>query len=109
MKKLLDQIGMKNDFLENSDIKKVFVYDSDKTWHFIIENDAILPLHIYNEFLDKLKCTFSEVKEIRLTIVVSNVDDKYLDDYFSMLINKFSNESYKYRVFLDRTLKVTDS
>ena len=41
MKKLLDQIGMNCDYLEKASIKKIVVYDNNKLWNFIIENDKI--------------------------------------------------------------------
>ena len=109
MKKLLKEINMKNDGLENCSIDKVIVYDNNKLWHFVLKNDTILPLHIYNELLNNLQYTFSDIREIILTINVEKTDDNYLDDYFGMLINKFSNESYKYRVFLDRKLKIKEN
>ena len=47
MKRLLDQIGMNTDYLEKASIKKIVVYDNNKLWNFIIENDKILPVYIY--------------------------------------------------------------
>ena len=41
MKKLLDQIGMNSDYLEKASIKKIVVYDNNKLWNFIIENDKM--------------------------------------------------------------------
>ena len=42
MKKLLDQIGMDNKYLEKSIIEKIVVYDKTNLWEFIINNDKII-------------------------------------------------------------------
>ena len=48
MKKLLDQIGMDNKYLEKASIEKIVVYDKTNLWEFIINNDKILPYKIWN-------------------------------------------------------------
>ncbi len=108
MKKLLDQIGMNSDYLEKASIKKIVVYDNNKLWNFIIENDKILPVYIYNELIDKIKCTFNTIENIKLTIEINNDSDEYIDDYMDNLINIFSNDSYKYRVFIGRNININD-
>ena len=54
MKKLLDQIGMDNKYLEKSSIEKIVVYDKTNLWEFIINNDKVLPVYIYDELCNKL-------------------------------------------------------
>ena len=49
MEKLLNQIGMSKDYLENSSINKIIVYDKNNLWEFIIDNDKVLPIYIYEE------------------------------------------------------------
>ena len=58
MVKLLNQIGMSTDYLENASINKIVVYDNNKLWNFVINNDRILPVYIYNELINKIKVTF---------------------------------------------------
>ena len=108
MKKLLDQIGMNCDYLEKASIKKIVVYDNNKLWNFIIENDKILPVYIYNELINKIKCTFNTIENIKLTIEINNDSDEYINDYMDNLINIFSNDSYKYRVFIGRNININD-
>ena len=108
MKKLLDQIGMNSDYLEKASIKKIVVYDNNKLWNFIIENDKIIPVYIYNELIDKIKCTFNTIENIKLTIEINNDSDEYINDYMDNLINIFSNDSYKYRVFIGRNININD-
>ena len=55
MVKLLNQIGMNTDYLENASINKIVVYDTNKLWNFVINNDRILPVYIYNELINKIK------------------------------------------------------
>ena len=108
MKKLLDQIGMNSDYLENASINKIVVYDNNKLWNFVINTDKILPVYIYNEFINKIKATFNLIEEIKLTIKPNIVNDAYINDYIDNLINMFSQDSYKYRVFIGREIKVAD-
>ena len=108
MKRLLDQIGMNTDYLEKASIKKIVVYDNNKLWNFIIENDKILPVYIYTELINKIKINFSTIEDIKLSVIVSEDNDEYINDYIDNLINIFSNDSYKYRVFIGRNVKVSD-
>ena len=99
MVRLLNQIGMNTDYLENASINKIVVYDNNKLWNFVINNDRILPVYIYNELINKIKVTFSSIDNIKLSIVIDNDCDEYINDYVDNLINVFSNDSYKYSIF----------
>ena len=48
------------------------------------------------------------IDNIKLSIVIDNDCDEYINDYDDNLINVFSNDSYKYRVFIGRNVKVSD-
>ena len=102
MKRLLDQIGMNTDYLEKATIKKIVVYDNNKLWNFIIENDKIL-------LINKIKINFSTIEDIKLSVIVREDNDEYINDYIDNLINIFSNDSYKYRVFIGRNVNVIDN
>jgi len=108
MKKLLEQIGMGNDYLENASIEKVVVYDKSNLWEFIINNDKVLPVYIYNELNNKLISTFSKIKDISIVVKVDNFSAEYLEDYFDEIINRLAGESVKYKTFIGRNLKVDD-
>ena len=47
MERLLNQIGMNKDYLENASIDKIIVYEKNNLWEFIISNDKVLPVYIY--------------------------------------------------------------
>ena len=83
MVKLLNQIGMNTDYLENASINKIVVYDNNKLWNFVINNDRILPVYIYNELINKIKVTFSSIDNIKLSIFIDNDCDEYINDYIS--------------------------
>ena len=42
MERLLNQIGMNKDYLENASIDKIIVYEKNNLWEFIISNDKVL-------------------------------------------------------------------
>ena len=106
MKKLLNQIGMNNSYLENANIEKIVVYDKTNLWEFIINNDNVLPVYIYDELCNKLKSTFKSISNIIVTINSRNTSCEYLEDYFDKLINNLVNESVKYKTFEGRDLKL---
>ena len=109
MKKLLEQIGMKNDYLENANIDKIVVYDKTNLWEFIINNDKVLPVYIYNELNNKIKSTFSKINDISIIIKTSDDELDYLDDYFDKLIYNLADNSVKYKTFVGRKLKIENN
>ena len=109
MKKLLEQIGMKNDYLENANIDKIIVYDKTNLWEFIINNDKVLPVYIYNELNNKIKSTFSKINDISIIIKTSDDELDYLDDYFDKLIYNLADNSVKYKTFVGRKLKIENN
>ena len=106
MERLLTQIGMSKDYFENASIDKIVVYDKNNLWEFIINNDKILPVYIYDELCNKIMNTFKKIKDINIIIKTSDTSNIYLDDYFDKLIDILSNESVKYKIFTDRKIKV---
>ena len=106
MERLLTQIGMSKDYFENASIDKIVVYDKNNLWEFIINNDKILPVYIYDELCNKIMNAFKNIKDISIVIKTSDTSNIYLDDYFDKLIDILSNESVKYKIFIDRKIKV---
>lgn len=109
MKKLLSQIGMSEEYFDGSSIEKIVVYDNNKLWHFIINTDKILPVYIYNELINKIKECFPSILDIKVSIIPSNINDDYINDYIDYLFNCFGKDSYKYRVFIGRSVTCGDS
>ncbi len=109
MKKLLEQIGMSNQYLETASVEKIIVYDKTNLWEFIIKNDKILPVYIYDELCNKLKGTFKSINNIIVDINCDESLNEYLDDYFDKLINNLVIESVKYKTFEGRNLLLEDN
>ena len=108
LKKLLEQIGMNSQYLETASVEKIIVYDKTNLWEFIIKNDKVLPVYIYDELCNKLKDTFKSIDNIIVNIKCDNSNNEYLDDYFDKLINNLVDESVKYKTFEGRNLKIED-
>lgn len=106
MEILLNQIGMNKDYLENASIDKIIVYEKNNLWEFIISNDKVLPVYIYDELCNKIMNTFKAIKDINVVITTNNNSNEYLEDYFDKLIDLFSDESIKYKTFIDRKLNI---
>ena len=106
MERLLNHIGMNKDYLENASIDKIIVYEKNNLWEFIISNDKVLPVYIYDELCNKIMNTFNTIKDINVVITTNNNSNEYLEDYFDRLIDLFSDESIKYKTFIDRKLNI---
>jgi len=50
--------------------------------------------------------TFNTIKDINVVITTNNNSNEYLEDYFDRLIDLFSDESIKYKTFIDRKLNI---
>jgi DNA polymerase III alpha subunit (gram-positive type) len=94
MERLLNQIGMNKDYLENASIDKIIVYEKNNLWEFIISNDKVLPVYIYDELCNKIMNTFKTIKDINVVITTNNNSNEYLEDYLEKLIPK--DEIYKF-------------
>ncbi len=99
---------MSDEFFEKASIEKIVVYDKNNLWEFIINNDKVLPVHIYNELLNKIKETFKTIEEIEVVIKTSSDDFTYLNDYFAKLIFSLGEDSVKYKAFNGRDLVQKD-
>ena len=109
MIKLLEQIDMKHNFLENASINKIIVYDKKNLWEFCIDNDKVLPIYIYDELCNKLKRTFKNIDDIIVNITTSDNNNEFLNDYFDKIISHLTNKSIIYKSFYDRKLNVKDN
>ena len=100
MEKLLNQIGMSKDYLENSSINKIIVYDKNNLWEFIIDNDKVLPIYIYEELCNKIDELYREYSNdnIHETNMMEKAmtwygiqKDTFLDDSTSKLADLLIN------------------
>ncbi len=108
MERLLNQIGMSNDYLENSSIDKIVVHNNDSLWEFFINNDRVLPIYIYEELCNKIIDTFKDVDSIVVVINTDDDSDVYLNDYYEKIIDNLCKESVRYKTFVDRKLVILD-
>ena len=67
MERLLNQIGMNKDYLENASIDKIIVYDRNNLWEFIISNDKVLPVYIYDELCNIQEYYINDIETTGLT------------------------------------------
>src|SRR5699024_2317936 len=88
---LPDQI--KETYFKSSEIKKLAVYKQKKIWHFYIQLESVLPFEIYRLFFDRLRDTFREIANVKLTLQTSSqiCSQEELINYWNYFIHTFPN------------------
>jgi len=107
LKKLLTEIKLDENtikLLENASIEKVIIYDQNKMLNFIIDNDNLIDIEIYDKILNSLKAYFNNIEDIKLTIIPKEIDYSKISKYYYHIMNNICSEQNKYQVFLDREI-----
>ena len=93
MEKLLNKIEIENrDYFNNAVLSKVLCNKNDNNYCLIIKIDNILPVDIYDEFINKLENTFSEYNSVIASFQVDNINYDLLNDYYKYLLKKYSSK-----------------
>src|SRR5690625_3480666 len=65
---LLEQLHIpekdRENYFQESRLKKLKVYKESKTWHFYIAVKRVLPFHVFQLFITSLKHTFQQVENV---------------------------------------------
>ena len=108
LKKLLEAINYDdNGELDNCSLSKIQI-EKDNSWVIIISSDNLISVDIYNKLLLCLKNNFTEVNDVFLRIVVSNIDNNKISLYFEDIISSLANNNSKYTVFKNRNIFIRD-
>ena len=105
--KLLNQIGINEDYMEYFNESYVEQIEVDKTtnrFHFIIHINNILPINVYDDLLNSLKEAFSH--EITIKLNYDGDDYSNISDYLNRIMEDYSKEGVRYKVFLNRDIKI---
>jgi DNA polymerase III subunit alpha, Gram-positive type len=103
MNLLLKQIQITDEqmlnYFSNSYLEKLEVYKKSKTWHFYVHLTHVLPPHVYQVFISKLKQTFQPIAVVELSI---NTDNKACDEntvlgHWQYFITSITNLSPAYK------------
>lgn len=103
MKVLLKQLNLpdhlQTEYFQDSILSKLEVYKQAKTWHFHIEVQKIMPLHVYRLLMNKLEESFQKIAQIDVTIYTEdkNCDDQIIYDYWQSYLQSISNLSPAYK------------
>ena len=109
IEKLFKQINMDKylEYFSNSDIDRIVVFDKSKLWEFDIKVESNIPTYIYNYLNNKLAEAFN-IENIILVIIPNDKGNKYLEDYFKLIIDNIILSSNKYNVFKDREFEIKE-
>ncbi|WP_068672367.1 PolC-type DNA polymerase III [Oceanobacillus sp. Castelsardo] len=116
MNLLLKQIQITDEqmlsFFSNSYLEKLEVYKKSKTWHFHVHLNHVLPPHVYQVFISKLKQIFQPIAEVKLSINTENkiCDENTVIGYWQYFITSITNLSPAYKDLVqNQTPKVTNN
>lgn len=109
MIKLLEQIGINEDYLEyfkDSYVEKVITYRSTNRFHFVFNVKNMVPIVVYDDLFDSLKEAFH--RDITMELNYDGDDYKYSLEYLNRIINKYADEGIRYSVFKNREVYLED-
>ena len=115
MELLLKQVElpeeMKESFFQNSSLEKVIVYKKEKRWHLHIKIEKVLPFEVYLTFINKLKQSFEQIADIKLTLLTedSSCEEKEFQLYWSYFVQSLSKLLPSHMKTLEQQPIVTDN
>ncbi|MFV0249627.1 MAG: PolC-type DNA polymerase III [Bacilli bacterium] len=104
LKLLLEHINLdeiKYQYFEKGTITKIVASKNKESYNFELELENVLPLNIYNEFMQLLKTYYKDLKNISATITSRNKNNQLLPIYYRNLMEKYSKQSPLISLFKD--------
>ncbi len=95
--------------LNNSKLVKIIANKEKTSYCFCLELDNNLTVENYHQFIDKLKKSFNDVKDISTKLIVKNENKNLLIEYFKDSIIYYSNKSPMLKLYLDNKILVKDN
>lgn len=109
---LLQEMNWKKEndsFLEHGYIEKILADKDHKDYLFIIHIEKILPVSIFEEFIEALKETFQdEVEKTRVVFKVDHPDYEKVVDYFSYLMHRYSKKCPNLEAFVQEAVEIKE-
>jgi DNA polymerase-3 subunit alpha (Gram-positive type) len=100
---LLEQLHIpeedRQEYFQDSRLKKLKVFKESKTWHFYIVVKRVLPYRVYQLLLTNLKHTFQQVENVELTIEAEDtmIDEENISAYWLDFLQSEASLSPAYR------------
>lgn len=110
MEKLLNQIGLNEDYMDDfkeSYVEKVVIEKSTNRFHFIFHIGNILPIEVYDDLLSCLKEAFH--REITLSLNYDGNDYQKVEEYLNRIITEYAKDGIRYSVFLNRNITLKET
>lgn len=116
MNVLLEQLHIpeedKQNYFQESRLKKLKVFKASKTWHFYIAVKQVLPFHVYQLLYSNLKHTFQQVNNVELTVETEDktADEETVSAYWRDFLRSKATLSPAYKDLIhNQTPKVNDN
>lgn len=112
LKLLLEQIKLPMDYyqyFEDGSLEKIVGNKKKDTYKFFLKLKEILPITVYQEFLQLLKEGFPTVDTTKVSFTVLNVSEEYVKDYFNYVIDRYSVEYPLLSMFKEHDIKLDNN
>ena len=107
LEKLLNQIGINEDYMEyfnGASVKEVVIDKNSNNFNFIINMNNIPRIDIYEDFLNCLKEEFSAT--VNLTFNYDGDNYNNISSYMDKIIKSYASNNMRYNVFVNRDIDI---
>ena len=99
MEKLLNQIGINEDYMDYFKycyVEQILIDKTTNRFHFIIHLNNLLPINVYDDLLTCLKEAFH--REITITLNYDGNDYSLASDYLNRIMMEYATTAVRYNV-----------
>ena len=107
LEKLLNQIGINEDYMEyfnGASVREVVIDKNSNNFNFIINMNNIPRIDIYEDFLNCLKEQFSA--SVSLTFNYDGDNYNNISSYMDKIIKSYASNNMRYNVFVNRDIDI---
>ena len=111
LQKLLDKILLTDEelvYFKNGKLTKILGNNEKNIYCFLIDIDNILPVEIYDSFMEKISISFSEYNEIKASFTIANPNYDLLENYYKYFLEKYSNIHSMISIFVDNKIELNN-
>ena len=109
IKTLIEKINISEEcikYFEGAKLEKIIANKEKTNYCFYIDIDSTLDISFYDEFISKLKESFSTVENVNVVFNVKNINNDLLLDYFKNIIEFYSKESSMLKMFINNKIEI---
>lgn len=111
LKKLFNKMELEDSYyqyFEGAKLTRIIGSKEKDAYTFIIDISKILPVLVYQYFLDKLQATYEDIKSVVVAFNVQDKDDTLIKEYFIYLMKKYAINCPVFETFIDNEVMIDE-